>query len=160
VLLALLHEAAATQRVADLQAAIGALTQQRTEAEALRAGAEAAYNGAQTAYIEAKVRLQQLDVVRRRDALQAQIDRLTTEDGVIRQRWHTLRDALRNEAHTLQPFANVAPFALAERAAVETLLQLIANLTAAAPPPALAMALDAAVPALPTLCSNSLRSKV
>ncbi|HEY0734838.1 MAG TPA: SbcC/MukB-like Walker B domain-containing protein [Herpetosiphonaceae bacterium] len=148
LLVVLLSEIEAQRRVDRLSASIQALRGQIAQGQRNHAEASAAREGAQKAYIAAQVRLEQSDVIRRRDELAHTIERLKHEADAIRERWRSTRQRLQGEMTALQPFLAAAPFEPQERAALDSCAALIGGLSAAAPPATLAAVLETTISAL------------
>lgn len=148
LLAALLAEIDAQRRVERLGGLIQSLRGKIAQGQRGLAEASAAREGAQKAYIAAQVRLEQSDVIRRRDELVQAIERLRREADAIRERWRDTRQKLQHEMTALQPFLHAARLEPHEREAIDACIALIGGLSAAAPPDTLGMALEAAVSAL------------
>lgn len=148
LLAVLLSEIDAQRRVDWLGEAIQSLRGKLAQGERNHADASAAHEGAQKAYIAAQVRLEQSDVIRRRDELAQTIERLSREADAIHERWRTTRRELQHEMAALQPFLPAARFEPEERAAIDSCGALIGALSASAPAGTLGATLEAAISAL------------
>lgn len=147
LLTALLHEYAAQRQVAALEQTRAQLHDTIVQIEAQLATAEAAAEGARHAHVDAEVRLQQSDVIRRRDELQQAIAKLEREADTIRCEWERLRAELQQQMRAAEPFLAIAPWELHEKSPIDALISTIAGLSAAAPPSVLRERIDAAIPA-------------
>lgn len=106
LLAAFLRREEVRARAATLAEQHAALAQAIKRAEAACVEAATARDGAQTALEDAVRRLGQLDVVRRRDELQAQIAQLTREAEQIRTVYRMVLRDLQHEAHELGALRN------------------------------------------------------
>jgi uncharacterized protein YPO0396 len=148
LLVALLTEVDAQRRVDRLDETIRSLRQQIEQGQQKHANAVAAHEGAQQAYIDAKVRLDQSDVIRRRAELTQTAERLRREADAIREQWRATRVELQRELRALQPFLALAELEPQERASLDACGALVGELSVAAPPDTLGPMLDAAIEVL------------
>ncbi len=143
VLAALLQEAEAAQRLAELHTQVGRQGQQLAATADDLATTQAIITRTAADLVEAEVQLRQSDVIRRRDDLERAIRRLRDEADKISGAWSTLRRDLAAAALPLRPL-------LDELAAspLPALVQTIAQLSAAPPPAELRELLEGVLPTL------------
>lgn len=148
LLAVLLRAEAAARRVVQL---IQAIAQQRELAARLQADLErvgAVLKGAKEAYQIARDRYREADVVRRREALEKEIDETTHAIGSIEQRWRELRRDLQSEAGPLQAVLGTSALEAAENTAWQAVVDTVLAVAEAPPPTALAAQLQQALPLL------------
>lgn len=143
VLAALLHEAAADQRVQELHSRQAAQQQQLAATNNDLATIQAIIKRTADDRVEAEVQLRQSDVVRRRDDLEREIRRTRDEADTISRAWGNLRRDLAATAQSLRPLlGDLAASSLPE------LVQTIEHLSAEPPPESLRDLLHTTLPAL------------
>jgi uncharacterized protein YPO0396 len=149
VLTAMLRMAEAQRRALELMEQVTDLQRQIDEDEIACNQAEAARRAAEAALLKAEVKLSQSDTARRRDELQREIDKHGADADRIRQQWAKLHNDLSAEAGAARTALAAPGLDLQEHRSLHALVEAIAALDAAGPPPEeLAERIDAAVTAL------------
>lgn len=169
VLLPLLHRSEAEQQVAWLEERLNFAAHQHDEESEELAATQTHLSKAEAALRDAEIRIHQTSVMRRRDELQRDIKRATSEATMVQSRWLTLLYDIQREEAALRPLLEAdedklpagtagntgqdltAALSLTddERAIVQSFLDSIAALRADNPPSRDFFPLmDAAIPAL------------
>jgi uncharacterized protein YPO0396 len=96
---------------------------------------QSSLKGAQDAFFEARMQLEQSDVVRRRNDLQRQLGEAEQQVGEIERRWTALRGDLQREASAFQPLLEANALEPDEAEKLRDLGAEAAALTDSQPPP-------------------------
>jgi uncharacterized protein YPO0396 len=152
VLAALLRVVSAERLIQHLTEQIREIEEQMLGGQTDLIGVQAARKGADDALIQARVQLEQSDVMRRRNELEKSLREATRAANEITQRWVALRGLLRREADALQAALEGAQRSMLEEPEAESLQRLLACIAALtpdeAPPDRLPALIDEALPLL------------
>lgn len=134
VLVALLRLIEIEWRIRELDKQMAEAKSEIGQARIESAGIQASLTGTREAWFEARMRLDQSDVIRRQNELQRQSREVLEQAEEIERRWTVLRSDLQRETRAIQPLLESAAL---EPAGVEKLRELIieATLVVDQPPP-------------------------